>query len=142
MYAAAQRIMKEEYLDQAIRRENGEQYSEIGEIKTMLCLGVQGTKNAYVFDPAYPVTIGRSPQENKLCLKDSAISAKHCLLQLVQGKLWVTDEGSSNGTGVRHGKSWFWVESGQSAPLQSGDVLCIGSVSIKVVLFYYNTTLL
>lgn len=142
MYAAAYQILKEEYLDQAIRRERGDQDSEIGENRVMLCLKVGGMKNTFVFDPAYPVTIGRSTQENKLCLKDPAISARHCQLQLLQGKLWVKDEGSSNGTGVRQEKSWYWVGSGQSVPLQSGDILCLGSVLIKVILFYYDTMLL
>lgn len=140
-YEAAYKILKEEYLNQAIKKENMEAVCEIGEIREMLCLVMQGSGkgNAYVFDPAFPVTIGREPEKNKFCMRDGAVSSRHCRIQLIQNELWLTDEGSSNGTYVRRGRKDYWTGDGNSIRLQSGDLLQMGQMRLKVHIFYFDT---
>lgn len=142
-YEAAYRILKEEYLNQAIKKDKAGYDCEIGEMRTMLYLALQGKRrgmeNAYVFDPVLPVTIGRNPEENRLCLKDGAISGRHCRIQLIRGELWLTDEGSSNGTLVCRGRKEYWTGDRNSMRLQTDDLLLMGQMRLRVRIFYFDT---
>lgn len=142
-YEAAYKILKEEYLNQAIKKDKANTDCEIGEIRKMLCLVLQGKGcgkgSAYVFDPIYPVTIGRETKGNKLCLRDGAVSGRHCRIQLIQDELWLTDEGSSNGTYIRQSRKNYWIGDRNSIRLQSGDLLLMGQIRLKVQIFYFDT---
>lgn len=140
-YQAAYKILKEEYLDQAIKKNGTGTACEIGEVREMLCLSVQRQKkgDAYVFDPVIPVTIGREAEENSLCLRDGAISGRHCRIRLIRDELWLTDERSSNGTYVRRKKKDYWIGDGNSIRLQEGDVLFMGEMRLRVHIFYFDT---
>lgn len=76
-----------------------------------------------------PFLIGRSP-ECQLRLIDQAVSRRHALVWVNQGKLFVRDEGTSNGTCV-NGKP---IPAGQPVALQEGSRLEIGQTSLVVCL--------
>ena len=76
--------------------------------------------------PLEPVTrFGRSA-ENTVVLDDEFVSNSHAMVLLRDGRWWVRDEGSTNGTMVNgqnvHGE----------APLQDGDELQIGRVRLRL----------
>ena len=69
--------------------------------------------------------IGRSDQ-NDIVLSDGELSRRHCRLEFRNGELWVSDLASANGT-VVNGREV------QESPLHDGDVLAIGSTTIRIV---------
>jgi len=71
-----------------------------------------------------PVTIGRDP-EMDICLDDTAVSRRHCIIIAVPGRLMLLDQGSTNGTRVNGVQV-------QQARLKHGDVIQIGSAQIEV----------
>jgi pSer/pThr/pTyr-binding forkhead associated (FHA) protein len=72
-----------------------------------------------------PATIGRG-QEATLKLAHALISRQHCELFADQGRIMVRDLGSLNGTFVGGQRV-------ETAPLSSGELLTIGSVTLRVV---------
>jgi len=76
--------------------------------------------------PLEPVTrVGRS-QENTVVLDDEFVSTAHSMLLLREGRWWVRDEGSTNGTMVNGQRI-----NGES-PLREGDELQIGRVRLRL----------
>ena len=73
-----------------------------------------------------PVTrVGRA-EENTIVLDDEFVSTAHSMLLLREGRWWIRDEGSTNGT----------VVNGQridgETPLREGDELLIGRVRLRL----------
>ena len=69
--------------------------------------------------------IGRSDQ-NDIVLPDGELSRRHCRLEFRSGELWVSDLASANGTLV-NGREI------QESPLHDGDILSIGSSTLRVI---------
>ncbi len=67
------------------------------------------------------VTIGRGP-DNHVVVPDQAASRRHALIQHQNGKYWIEDLGSRNGTWVNRNRV---VE---SAPLEDGDEVFVGDM--------------
>jgi hypothetical protein len=73
-----------------------------------------------------PVTrVGRSP-DSTIMLDDEFVSAAHSMLILREGRWWVRDEGSTNGTMVNGRR----IES--ESPLIEGDELQVGRVRLRM----------
>jgi pSer/pThr/pTyr-binding forkhead associated (FHA) protein len=72
-----------------------------------------------------PTTIGRG-SEATLKLVHALISRQHCQLFVEQGRIMVRDLGSLNGTFVGGQRV-------QTAPLMPGELLTIGSVTLRVM---------
>lgn len=133
-YDAAFRLIKEGCLNQAISSQSRQQYS--GQ-KIMLYLKWKDSeKRGFVFDPERGVRIGRSPEENELCIPDEEVSGKHCVIFLSQGQLYVQDMNSANGTWLKQGISKRPVL--QAEPVFSGDRLMIGKYKIQVTVFSFD----
>jgi len=67
-----------------------------------------------------PITIGRHP-DNVIRIRDERASRFHCVVEVAQGKLYVRDLGSRNGTCVNGNK----IET--PAKLRPGDMVIVGS---------------
>src|SRR5699024_2248955 len=68
---AAQRIIREEYLDGSIMK-GGDTQRLSG--KTMIVLRIKGNRDkGYVFDPQREICIGRSLESSDLCLPDPSV---------------------------------------------------------------------
>jgi len=78
-----------------------------------------------------PVVIGRAAGPGSIELSDGSVSAQHARLDYRDGKWWLTDLGSANGT-FRNGE-----RIGQ-APLQEGDKIAVGSVQMSFSLVQVN----
>lgn len=80
--------------------------------------------------PAAGLRIGRSRQSgNDLVLSDDPlVSKRHVRLAFAQGRLSLTDEGSTNGTRVRGAA----VPAGAAWPLDDGDAVQLGRTRITV----------
>lgn len=73
-----------------------------------------------------PVTrVGRT-RENTLVLDDEFVSSSHALVLLRDGRWWVRDQGSTNGTLVNGGVIK------NETPLRNGDELQVGGVRLKL----------
>ena len=100
-FRAAQRIIREQHLDGAIRNadRDGSFYEER---RIMLILKIKGSKGlGYVFDPSRDVQIGRSTEGNDVCVQDLSVSSKHCKIFLYEGQLCIKDLDSTNGTVIK-----------------------------------------
>lgn len=69
--------------------------------------------------------LGRS-RENTVILDDEHVSSSHAMVTLRDGRWWVRDEGSTNGTMVNG------VKIDSEAPLREGDELQIGRVRLRL----------
>jgi pSer/pThr/pTyr-binding forkhead associated (FHA) protein len=76
--------------------------------------------------PLEPVTrVGRS-EANTLVLDDEFVSTAHAMVVLREGRWWVRDEGSTNGTMVNGQR----VDG--ETPIRDGDELQIGRVRLRL----------
>ncbi len=66
-----------------------------------------------------------SHKENDLVLRVAGVSRRHVVLNQVDGKLWVEDRGSKNGT-------WINGYRVTRAPMEVGDELSVGSVALRL----------
>ncbi|QSA98589.1 SpoIIE family protein phosphatase [Methylococcus sp. EFPC2] len=69
-----------------------------------------------------PISVGRH-DGNRFTLADPYVSAWHCLIRFEQGRVWVTDLNSTNGTFVDGRKTTGKVEWPIHVPLQVGNHL-------------------
>lgn len=139
-YRAAQRILREEYLDGAIKNTEGMGlYSN--EQRMMIALKMQGSKGAgYVFDPAREVRIGRNREGNDICVQDLATSGEHCKIFLYEGQLCIEDLNSSNGTVLKRGFGRSQALFGKMAFLQNHTKIIVGSNCFLLTIFYCDVS--
>ena len=137
-YDAAYKMIKEQYLDDALRLQGGAMNTQF--LKTMVYLkNMRGKRDGFVFDPEQGIYLGRNV-ENTLCIRDLKVSGHHCRLFLYNGYLYVEDMGSSNGTRLKQGRKIEPVSG--SMPVVSGDRILFGDQDFKVILFNFDTTVL
>lgn len=139
-YKAAQRILREEYLDGAIKNEESMGlYSN--EQRMMIALKMQGHKGmGYVFDPTHEVRIGRNREKNDICVQDLAVSGEHCKIFLYQGQLCIEDLNSSNGTVIKRGWGQSQTLFGEMGFLYNGSKIRVGSNCFLVTVFYCDVS--
>lgn len=112
---AAQRIIREEYLDGSImKRDETKKLSRSS--KMMVVLRIKGSREkGFVFDPEREIRIGRSLESSDFCLPDPSVSSHNSRIFLYQGQLCIQDMDSANGTAVwsrGRGKRTLWGETG------------------------------
>lgn len=139
-YRAAQRILREEYLDGAIKNaESMGLYSN--EQRMMIALKMQGNKGAgYVFDPTREVRIGRSRERNDICVQDLATSGEHCKIFLYEGQLCIEDLNSSNGTICKRRFGGTQTLFGKMAFLQNHTRIKVGNNCFMLTIFYCDVS--
>lgn len=138
-YRAAERILKEEYLDHALKQNGGTENGN--DLRLMICLkSVRGRKGCFVFDPDQVISLGRSSKGNSLRLRDEHVSGFHCRIFRYGEGMFLEDAGSRNGTFLRSGFRKQQV----FGPCQifSGDRIYLGDQKLKVILFSFDTMLL
>lgn len=133
-YDAAYKVIKEECLDNAIRNENAK--IESGQRLMIYLKWKDSEKQGYVFDPAKPIRIGRSPEKNEICIREETVSSRHCMLYLYQGQLFLQDINSRNGTWLKQGLRKQLVQGAE--PVFSGDKIIVGNLAIKVTVFIFD----
>jgi FHA domain len=79
--------------------------------------------------PAGPVSLGRTP-ENDVSIPEYSISKRHCLFDLSDGVMSLTDAGSTNGTLI-NGSA---VDATTPVPLCGGEIITLGRFA-----FLYET---
>jgi ABC-type multidrug transport system ATPase subunit/pSer/pThr/pTyr-binding forkhead associated (FHA) protein len=72
-------------------------------------------------------TIGRTP-DNDIVISHAQVSSRHAFLHQIQGKLFVEDRGSANGTFVRGHR----IPPGQKVEVQSGEKIYIGPMPLQI----------
>ena len=76
--------------------------------------------------PEQGLRLGRS-SSCEICIQDPALSRNHCLFEMREGALWVTDLASANGTAVND------EELGDSSfKLSHGDIISAGESQLRV----------
>lgn len=90
----------------------------------------------YLFDLSESVTVGRD-RENKIIIRDDAVSRVHCKFYTMNGQVFVQDLNSSNGTTIR-GK-WFGkvkLQSQNMVSVVNGDRVVVGGYVMRVYILY------
>ncbi len=143
-YSAAQNILKENKLDDLLKNPyNRRDSKENLRIKPMLYLKIKDkSKCRYVFDLADNVYIGRDKERNQVCVNEAIVSQQHCVITSDGVNAYVQDLNSSNGLEVKRRFTTYTLGCGNSMILMSKDVLKIGTTRIKVVVFYFDMTLM
>lgn len=130
---AAQRIIREEYLDGSIMK-GGDTRRLSG--KTMVVLRIKGSREkGYVFDPQREIRIGRSLESSDICLSDPSVSSHHSRIFLCQGQVCIQDMDSANGTAVQcpgRGRRTIWGDTGF---LYDRSKIWVGDTCITVRIF-------
>lgn len=83
--------------------------------------------------------VGRSPQGRAgeqiaalLALTDTAVSKTHLALRLAEGRIWVTDRASTNGTVLLRDGGTESLTPWQETPLAPGDRLLVGATTMDI----------
>lgn len=129
---AAYELLKEEALDYVLK--NGSDAVFRMDQKIMMHVKSKEINVDTVFDPQENVVIGRS-KDSTIAINSPVISSHHCQLSLSDGKVYVKDLGSSNGTVLKHGLKKTYIDSSSSVEIISGDKIIIGGICFKIELF-------
>ncbi|HPP37505.1 MAG TPA: FHA domain-containing protein, partial [Thermosynergistes sp.] len=90
--------------------------------------GAEASKD-YDIEVAPTVTIGRLPRDNVVVIKgDAGVSGRHCEIFLEDGRLYVRDLNSTNGTFVNG------IAIKKPQPLDDSDTLLLGRTELRVSL--------
>lgn len=142
-YTSAGNIIREDFLNYSLQNRmlnSGETSMPSGK-KMMLYMKTtsRSGKNRFVFDPEKGVRIGRDKFNSNIFISDNTVSQNHCYIYSDKEKVYLKDCNSANGTAVRRGlmKSYS-ITDGCKIELHTGDVVCVGSIRFKIVLFYYD----
>ena len=90
----------------------------------------------YLFDLAENVTVGRD-RENKIVIRDDAVSRVHCKFYVMNGQVFVQDLNSSNGTTIR--EKWFGkvrLHSQNMVSVVNKDRIIIGGYVMRIQILY------
>lgn len=142
-YSAAANIVKEDLLNYSIKNNlSGCELKPSGERIMVYIKAVSGkNKNSYVFDPAKIIYIGRSTFEDKnsICLNDSKVSHNHCAIYSDGYNVFLQDMNSLNGSMIKRGLRKYWINNGNIIQIEDKDKLYIGSVILRITVFYYDS---
>lgn len=132
---AAQRIIREEYLDASIGKT---EYGAARPVprKLMVALEIKGARGkGYVFDPEREIRIGRSLESSDLCLPDTMVSSQHSRIFLWEGQVCIQDMDSANGTVVQQGLGLRRTLWGQAETLRDKARIQVGNTDIRIRIF-------
>ncbi|MGL5259962.1 MAG: DUF6382 domain-containing protein [Lachnospiraceae bacterium] len=90
---------------------------------------IENGKEQEVSLEKFPIIIGKSEHNASLIIKDPSVSRKHCEITKNEELLFIRDLNSTNGTYVNDIPLWEM----ESIPIQKGDRLLIGKVTLNVV---------
>jgi hypothetical protein len=97
----------------------------VGRATLMVVEGLQGQFRAGDRIPVEgAASIGRD-SDNQVVVRDGAVSGRHCALFFREGRWWIEDLGSTNGT---------WVndrQTGGPLALESGDLVQVGRAAFR-----------
>ena len=131
---AAARLIKEEVLNGRIHGNEGND----GRWKLLVILRFyDGGMKEVILDPSFVIHFGRSGLTSDVTVDAELVSASHCVLYGVNGKLYVKDEGSGNGTYIIRGMKRYRID---GCELHEKDVLETGGVRFHVVPYWFDMT--
>ncbi len=143
---AANSLIREQFLKYSLQNPNSNiKQHRPDHKKLMLYIKTKGSgkKQRYVFDPEEGVYIGRCSEKSNIYINDAMVSQEHCGIFLNNDNVYINDFNSSNGTIVRRGPfRKYNISGGRRLVLKSGDEIEAGSARLKVILFYFDMTLL
>lgn len=138
-YNAAAQMIREEILNDSISREK--KTLQESQLKTMIYIKCNGhQKDGYVFHGTREIRIGRKMSPYGIYLKDKEISLFHCRIIWYEGRLWLEDMQSSNGTFIRRGLRKEQVS--RPMCLRSRERIYLGNSHLDIRIFQIDTTFL
>lgn len=138
-YNAAAQMIREEILNDSISREK--KILKDSQLKMMVYIKCNGRqKDGYVFHGAREIRIGRKMPQYGIYLKDKEISSFHCRIIWYEGRLWLEDMQSSNGTFIRRGLQKHQVD--RPICLRSRERVYLGNSYLDIQIFQMDTTFL
>ena len=143
-YSAARNILKEDKLDDFLRNpHNGGSRKSEGNIRPMIFLKFRDkSKSRFVFDLSKEIYIGRDKDENQVCVNEAIVSHQHCRIFLNGANVFIQDLNSSNGLEVKRGITSYTLNNGNVMEIFTKDTIKIGTTRMKIVIFYFDATLM
>lgn len=142
MYKAAHKVVLDEYLDRSLSNPMDDSAGGMNLSGTKLMIRIKtkidNRSEEYIFDPGVGIYIGRNAEGNSIIVDEATVSLQHCYLYVYNNKLVLMDCNSSNGIIVKRGLKRHLVINGESIYLEDKDILRIGSVNMKLHIFYYD----
>lgn len=146
-YMAAGNIIREDFLNYSLQNPanyDGGCGMPSGQ-RTMLYIKskTSGKKSQFVFDPEKRILIGRDRFNSNIYINEAFVSQHHCSIFFRNNQVFLQDMNSANGTYVKRGlfKKYFIVN-GQYIQLRSKDRIIIGSNKFKIILFFYDMSMM
>ena len=106
--------------------------------KLFLCVDFLDTKPhmMHIFSLEECITIGRN-QSNIICIRDSKLSRVHCKISLIQGRLYLQDLGSANGTILKRGiLKKIHLTANKAEELFQEDIIVVGNYRMRIHTYY------
>ncbi|MBS6395822.1 MAG: FHA domain-containing protein [Clostridiales bacterium] len=136
--SAIREIMKDNVIRLVIggQGESRERYRQ--NRKLFLYLEVKDTKPKirYLYDLSEPVFMGRSEEENHICIRDRTVSKYQGRIWTENGRVYYADEPDA-ASQIRI-RRYIWSvkrKRGERVRLRTKDCLMVGTVTIKIRLF-------
>lgn len=90
----------------------------------------------YVFNSNQPILVGRSIEENEICIQDLEVSRSHCQFFVHEGYLYLQCFDVKNPVKIKRGFHKIYVDSGYSELIYHKDVIEIGQTLMQAYLIY------
>lgn len=91
--------------------------------------GIVNGHKQKIFLNQFPLTIGKQDNDSDIALQDNTVSRKHAKLEQRQGKIYISDLHSTNGTK----KNGVYLQEHKLTELLSGDEVTFGGTSLTYV---------
>lgn len=134
--SAAENILKEEYLEDALQNNLQLNYNEMSNKKMVYIKSYGKPKTKVVFDPEKRILFGRGSQCN-IYINDNTVSEKHCIIYTQGSLVYLQGCNSKNGTFLIRGFSKFYITGTERVSLNTEDILKVGDQKFKIYLFDY-----
>lgn len=134
MNEASARLLKEEYLSSVLDGSQKSFSEQNMKLLIRLSWNEHG-KQEFVVDPAKGIVFGRD-KNNQVIVDYEKVSAEHCRIILNNGRLFLQDMNSLNGTFLIRGRKTYRVQN--MTALADGDVIQIGGRKFTINPFYFD----
>lgn len=146
-YMAAGNIVREDFLDYSLQNPMNNDGSRVQPKTKKMMVYIKskssGKKAQFVFDPEKNIFIGRDKFNSNIYINESSVSQHHCKIFSQDNIVYLQDMNSSNGTVVQRGLfKKFLVSSSQWVQLQSNDTIIVGTKKLKIILFFYDMSVM
>lgn len=90
----------------------------------------------YVFNSDQPIMVGRSVEENEICIQDPEVSRKHFQFYFYDGYFYVQCNSVTNPVIIKRGFHKIYVDYGCIEAIYHKDIIEVGQTRMQAYLIY------